>query len=96
MSILKIYTFPNQILKKRAEPVTIFDHDIDEISKSMLDTMYISGGIGLAAIQVGITKRIIVIDLKSGVEDLTEREPHILVNPEIVEKSGATVSSFSL
>jgi len=54
--------------------------------------MYVSSGIGLAAIQVGILKQIIVIDLKSGDEDIGLREPHVFVNPKILKKFGSTVS----
>ena len=92
MALLEIHTFPDSILRQRTEPVTIFDHELDEIAQSMLETMYFSGGIGLAAIQAGILKKIIVIDLKSGEEDTQLREPHVFINPEILEKSGSTVS----
>ena len=92
MALLKIHTFPDSILRQKTELVTIFDHELDETAQSMLETMYFSGGIGLAAIQAGILKKIIVIDLKSGEEDTQLREPHIFINPEILEKSGATVS----
>jgi len=57
-----------------------------------LETMYVSGGIGLAAIQAGILKQIIVIDLKSGEEEISLREPHVFINPEIAKESGTTVS----
>jgi peptide deformylase len=58
----------------------------------MLETMYVSSGIGLAAIQAGILKQIIVVDLKSGEEDITQREPHVFINPKIVKQSGTTFS----
>ena len=66
MELLNIYTFPDPILRKKALPVTDFDQSLDDTVRSMLETMYFSGGIGLAAIQAGILKQIIVIDLKSG------------------------------
>jgi len=92
MTLLKIHTFPDPILKQTSQPVTVFDQDLAETTKSMLETMYVSSGIGLAAIQAGILKQIIVIDLKSGEEDRSLREPHVFINPKIVEKSGTAVS----
>ena len=92
MALLKIHTFPDSILRQKAEPVTVFNQELDETAQSMLETMYFSGGIGLAAIQAGILKKIIVIDLKSSEEDTQLREPHVFINPEILETSGATVS----
>ena len=92
MAIFEIYTFPDPILRKKTSAVTVFDQELDATAKSMLETMYVSSGIGLAAIQTGILKRIIVIDLKSGEEDVSLREPHVFINPKIVEQSGTTVS----
>ena len=92
MTILEIYTFPDPILRQKTEAVTIFNHELAETTQSMLETMYVSGGIGLAAIQAGILKQIIVIDLKSGEEEISLREPNVFINPEILEKSGTTVS----
>ena len=92
MALLNIHTFPDPILRKKALPVTDFDQSLDDTAQSMLETMYVSSGIGLAAIQAGILKQIIVIDLKSGEEDISLREPHIFVNPKILKKYGSTVS----
>ena len=92
MAILEIYTFPEPILRRKTSAVTVFDQELAVTAESMLETMYVSSGIGLAAIQTGILKRIIVIDLKSGEEDVSLREPHVFINPEIVKQSGTTVS----
>ena len=92
MALLNIHSFPDPILREKAIPVTEFDQRLDETAQSMLETMYVSSGIGLAAIQVGILKQIIVIDLKSGDEDIGLREPHVFVNPKILKKFGSTVS----
>ena len=92
MAILEIYTFPEPILRNKTLAVTVFDQELVETAESMLETMYVSSGIGLAAIQIGILKRIIVIDLKSGEEDSSLREPHVFINPKIVKQSGTTVS----
>ena len=66
MALLNIHSFPDPRLREKTLPVTEFDQSLDETAQSMLETMYMSSGIGLAAIQVGILKQIIVIDLKSG------------------------------
>ena len=92
MELLNIHSFPDPILRKKALPVTEFDQSLDETAQSMLETMYVSSGIGLAAIQVGILEQIIVIDLKSGDGDISLREPHVFVNPKILKKFGSTVS----
>ena len=92
MTNLKIFTFPDPILRQKTKPVKNFDYSISETTESMLETMYNSGGIGLAAIQVGILKQIIVIDLNSGIEDPSKRDPHIFINPKIVKEYGNTVS----
>ena len=92
MESLTIYTYPSPILRQKASPVTVFNKEISEISQSMLESMYNSSGIGLAAIQAGILKRIVVIDLNSGENDYSKRDPHIFVNPKITKKSGNTVS----
>ena len=87
MALLNIHSFPDPILRKKALPVTEFDQSLDETAQSMLETMYVSSGIGLAAIQAGILKQIIVVDLKSGEEDITQREPHVFINPKINHKT---------
>ena len=92
MALLNIHTFPDPILRQKALPVADFDQSLDDTAKSMLETMYVSSGIGLAAVQAGILKKIIVIDLISGEEDISLREPHVFVNPKILKKYGSTVS----
>ena len=92
MALLNIHTFPDPILRQKALPVTDFDQSLDDTAKSMLETMYVSSGIGLAAVQAGLLKKIIVIDFMSGEEDISLREPHVFVNPKILKKYGSTVS----
>ena len=60
---MKIITLPNPILKKKCEPVADVNNEIKKLMKEMLSTMYKAPGIGLAAPQVGISKRIIVMDV---------------------------------
>ncbi len=92
MALLEVHTFPDPVLKKKAAPVTVFDSQLQETADSMLETMYEEKGIGLAAVQVAILKQIVVIDLKSGEEDHSLKEPHVFINPRITDSSGETVT----
>ena len=81
MAKLKIFEYPEEILRARAEEVPSVDDEIRRILSDMLDTMYGSDGVGLAGNQVGLLKRLVVIDV-SGNPD--KPEPVKLVNPKIV------------
>jgi peptide deformylase len=83
MAILDILHFPDPKLRKVASAVTEVTDDIRQLADDMLETMYQAPGIGLAATQVNVQKRLIVIDLS---ED--QNDPLILINPEIIEKQG--------
>ena len=72
------------MLTKKCKPVTEMTPRIRELIEDMLDTMYEANGVGLAAPQVGVLKRVVVIDV-------TGEEPHIFVNPRLVESSGEQV-----
>jgi peptide deformylase len=85
MTIRKILVEPNQFLRKKSLLVEKVDDEARKIMDDMLETMYAAPGIGLAAIQIGITKRIIVLDL-GGKQD-EPKNPMFFVNPEIIEKS---------
>lgn len=82
MTKLKIYTYPHPILKKHAEPVEKVDDDTRRLMDDMLETMYQAVGVGLAAPQVGVSKRILVIDYER--EEDKPGKPLYFVNPEIV------------
>lgn len=83
MAILDVLHFPDPRLRNKAVLVEDIDAEIKDIAINMLDTMYAENGIGLAATQVNILKRIVVIDLS---ED--KNDPLILVNPEITKLEG--------
>ena len=83
MSIRKILTEPDKILRQVSKPVEGVGSEEQNLMRDMLDTMYAAKGIGLAAIQVGIPKRIIVIDLNKD----EKKNPMYFVNPEITWKS---------
>lgn len=84
MAVLPIITAPDPRLKVACEPVAKVDATIAKLMDDMLDTMYLAPGIGLAAPQVGVTKRILVVDISS--KD-GPRAPLRMVNPEIVWRS---------
>lgn len=88
--IREIRIYPDEVLKKKAETVTDFNEEIRQIVNDMFETMYKRGGVGLAANQVGILKRIVVIDLHSGKEN-QGKEQIVLINPEIVALEGEEV-----
>ena len=84
MALREILTEPNEILRKKSLPVENVDKSTQELMDDMLETMYAAPGIGLAAIQVGIPKRIIVMDISKKKD---EKLPMYFVNPEIINKS---------
>ncbi|MGK0297451.1 MAG: peptide deformylase [Gammaproteobacteria bacterium] len=83
MAVLEVLRFPDPRLRKIASPIERIDDSIKELAKDMLETMYVENGIGLAATQVNIQKRIIVIDLNN-----ENPNPMILVNPKIISATG--------
>ena len=80
MAIYPIRTFPDPVLSLRASDVTSFDDSLQRLVDDMLETMYDAPGVGLAAPQIGISKRVFVADVGDG--------PFAMINPEIVETSG--------
>jgi len=84
MALRQILTEPNKILREKSLFVEKIDEDLQRLMDDMLETMYAAPGIGLAAIQVGIPKRVIVLDIaqKDG-----PRNPMFFINPEITERS---------
>ena len=87
MSQRKIVIEPDPILRKKSESLEKVDDKIREFLDDMLETMYAAPGIGLAAVQVGILKRIIVIDIS---KDKEKKNPLFLINPEIIFRSKKT------
>ncbi len=85
MAILPIRKYPSPELTTRALDVTAIDDEVRELVRDMVDTMYAAPGVGLAANQVGVTRRIAIIDLSVGEE---EGALHVIINPEIVASSG--------
>jgi len=89
MTIRKILTEPDPFLRQKSEKVDIVNDEIRSLMDDMLETMYNAPGIGLAAIQVGVLKRIIVIDLS---RDDEKKNPLYFVNPEIITNSNSNAA----
>jgi peptide deformylase len=85
LSVLPIRKYGDDVLRRRNEPITTFDAELQKLIDDMVDTMYAAPGIGLAANQVGVNKRVAVIDLSVGKRP---GELYVLVNPEIDEVQG--------
>ncbi len=102
MAKLEVLTFPNPRLRHKALPIVKITPEIQQLAADMLETMYAERGIGLAAIQVGVEKRLLVMDIRPVGEDdrydlnsLSELEkqvsmPLVILNPEIFKKQGRT------
>lgn len=83
MAVLEVLHFPDARLRKKALPVVSIDSVIKELAEHMIETMYAENGIGLAATQVNVQKRVVVMDLS-----ITKSEAVVMVNPEILTTSG--------
>ena len=83
----KILTEPDPILRKKCEPLEKVDTETKKLMDDMLETMYAAPGIGLAAAQVGILKRLVVIDISKEEE---KKKPIFLINPQIIHQSKKT------
>lgn len=86
MAILNILEFPDPRLRTKAKPVERVDDDIRRLIDDMFETMYAAPGIGLAATQVDVHRRLLVADVS-----VEKDQPHVLINPEILEKDGVAV-----
>lgn len=84
MAKLDIITLPDPLLRNVSAPIERIDDELRRLMDDMLETMYEAPGIGLAAVQVGIPRRLIVVDVADGETD--ERKPLCLVNPQIVTR----------
>ena len=82
MTVLPILEFPNVLLRQRAKKVRRIDRTIQRLADDMIDSLGHAGGVGLAANQVGVLRRVIVIQLPD------EEEPRVYINPEIVHREG--------
>ena len=84
MAILDILRFPDPRLRNKAKTVATVDDSVRQLADDMLDTMYKAPGIGLAATQVNVAKRVIVVDVSE-----TQDDPLVLINPVLLETTGS-------
>jgi peptide deformylase len=84
MAVLPILTLPDPVLRKKAKPVERIDAELRRLMDDMLATMYDAPGIGLAAPQVGVLRRLVVMD---PAKDEAPKSPLVMINPEILERS---------
>jgi peptide deformylase len=88
MAKLTILEFPDPRLRKKAAPVEVVDDRLRELIDDMFETMYEAPGIGLAATQVDVHKRLLIVDVSADQSD-----PYVLINPKILEKDGTAISA---
>lgn len=91
MTIRKITTFPEEVLREDAKPVEVFDDDLAKLIDDMVDTMREAPGVGLAAPQIGISKRIIVVEFGDEQDDSIPKQLYVMINPEIIKESNDKV-----
>lgn len=92
MAVHEILEVPDPRLRVISTPVEVVDDSVRALIADMFDTMYAARGIGLAAVQIGVPKRVLVIDLQEdGPDGKPVREPRVFINPEIVETAAAQV-----
>lgn len=90
MAKLQLQYYPAEVLRQKAKKIAHIDSSVRKLAQDMLDTMYANTGVGLAAPQVGVSKRMMVIDVAD--EDAPHK-PIVFINPEIVAKEGELVGS---
>ena len=91
MTIREIKTFPSEVLRRKAEPISKFDKDLHKLVDDMVETMRVAPGVGLAAPQVGISERVAVVEFGHEDDEDIPRQLYVLVNPEIVKMSDEMV-----
>lgn len=87
MTKLRILEFPDPRLRKKATPVDVVDDALRGLVDDMFETMYEAPGIGLAATQVDVHKRLLIADISN-----EKTDPYVLINPQLLEKDGVIVS----
>lgn len=86
MTIKPLIILPDPILREVSKPIETIDSEVKKLADDMLETMYDAPGIGLAAIQIGVARRMLVLDVSKDGEDKT---PLVFINPEVVSSSDA-------
>lgn len=93
MAVLEIVTTPDPVLRRKARKITTFDKDLQTLIDNMIETMRVAPGVGLAAPQVGVSERLIVIEYgeEEEEEENAPKKLYVVANPEIVTASEETV-----
>lgn len=94
MTIRALTTFPNEVLRKKAQTVEVFDSDLKRLIEDMVETMRVAPGVGLAAPQIGVSKRVIVVEFGNDEDESVPKELYVVVNPEIIKASGEEVAGI--
>lgn len=94
MALRELTTFPEEVLRQKAQPVEIFDEDLADLVDDMIETMREAPGVGLAAPQIGISKRIIVVEFGDEEDDSFPKQLYVMINPEIVKQSRDDVAGI--
>ena len=92
MAKLDVVIFPDERLRQHCKEVTVFDDELKQLAEDMFETMYADDGVGLAAPQVGISKRLVVMEVPFDEEKPEELFKEALVNPVIIKKENPMVS----
>jgi len=103
MAILDLVLSPNPLLNQVSKKVDLIDDELKKLMNDMLDTMYHVLGVGLAAVQIGVLKRAVVMDVDFKIEEssdlndtkykITNKNPKFIINPEIIESSSQIISN---
>jgi peptide deformylase len=94
MTIKPILSFNDNGLRQEAQPVDEFNEDLRNLVEDMIDTMRAAPGVGLAAPQIGVSKRVIVVEFGNEDDELIPETLYVLVNPEIIQQSKNNVSGI--
>jgi peptide deformylase len=91
MTIRTIYPYTEHVLRQKAQPVEVFDKALQILVDDMIETMRAAPGVGLAAPQIGVSQRVIVVEFGNEDDETIPEQLYVLVNPEIVKQSEESV-----
>lgn len=91
MAVMDIVTFPAKVLREETTTISKFDRDLNNLVDDMVETMRDAPGVGLAAPQIGVSKKLVVVEFGSELDESFPKQLYVLVNPEIINRSEETV-----
>ena len=94
MTIQTIYTYEEDVLRQKAQPVETFDEELQTLIDDMIETMRVAPGVGLAAPQIGVSKQVIVVEFGDEDDETVPEHLFVVVNPEIVGQSKNTIDGI--